>query len=77
MSKKGEMAYALLKLVITRDVLHLPTPNNFRRELGNIAQQVDIRKDELIEFTKEICNEIFKAWTDAVFKQQVMPEKEE
>jgi len=67
--EKEKIAYALLKLVIAKNILRLPTPNNFRREIGNIASQIDISKEKLMQFTQEICNETFEAWLKTVFKR--------
>ncbi len=50
--RKGEIAH---KLIVHRMMKSsLTAPNDFRREMGNQAKEIDIELDELMEFFMDI-----------------------
>ncbi|MEI6650278.1 MAG: hypothetical protein WCL23_02455 [Candidatus Moraniibacteriota bacterium] len=54
--RKGEIAYVLIGLKLKREGLRL-TPS-FKREMGDIAKEVDIPFEELLQFTEEITRKL-------------------
>jgi hypothetical protein len=57
--RKGEIAYQLLKLNLRR-TFSFRDIANAKREIGNISKEVDVPKDELLEFGKLILREVFE-----------------
>ncbi|KKT17386.1 MAG: hypothetical protein A2654_01545 [Candidatus Nealsonbacteria bacterium RIFCSPHIGHO2_01_FULL_43_31] len=60
--RKAEIAYAVLKREKIRDfqIRGLADANNVKKEIGQLAQETGIPKEELLEFAKEFMAEILR-----------------
>ena len=60
--RKAEIAYAVLKREKIRDfqIRGLADANNVKKEIGQLAQETGIPKEELLEFAKEFAGEILR-----------------
>ncbi len=53
--RQGEIALLLIKAQMSRK--SIPAPTEIKRELGNIAKEIGIELNELIDFAKPIYEE--------------------
>ena len=54
--RQGEIALMLIKAQLNSK--SMPAPRDLKRELGNIAKEIGINLDELIEFAKPLYEEV-------------------
>ena len=63
-ARKGQIAIAMVKQVIRDKGIHTLKPNSVRREVGNLAKEMNMNnEDEIFEFiqiiTAELISEAF------------------
>ncbi len=71
--RKGEIAYALLKLRLKEEDGGMSIGNNFRRHIGNIAKRTGISFEETLEFAVAMAAEILTEVSDP--KKPATPEE--
>ncbi|MEX0690094.1 MAG: hypothetical protein WD095_01485 [Candidatus Paceibacterota bacterium] len=57
-AKRGKIAEKLVKQILREKGLGSLKPNHLRRELGNVAKDIDVELEELIEFIQPIYQEL-------------------
>jgi hypothetical protein len=56
--RKGEVAYALWKYRMGREGIRLNS--DIKREFGNVSKATGIPQEEIVEFVKELTEELLK-----------------
>jgi hypothetical protein len=55
---QGEIARKLLKHKLQKDGIHKFAPNEFRREIGNVAKAIGVEERVLMEFAEILVREL-------------------
>ena len=68
--RKNEIAYAVLKRQIIRTfpLRELTDANDIKKRIGQLAQEMGLPKEELLEFTGQIIGEILKETNEGIQK---------
>lgn len=65
--KRNAIAYTVLKVVVKNDVSFKDIPQ-LKRKIGNLAKEIGVAKEDLLEFSKNILREIFEKQMKAIDK---------